>query len=146
MNYGMIGYVVPHRVYPAGYHCDPKQPMPFACLASQKNHMTVHLISVCDPTSEGAWFQKAWAKTGKKLDMGKACIRFKKIEDVPLDVIGEAVRRMPVKKYLTWIEKVLAKSTGKRGPEKGSAKAKAEAVPAAKKPAGKATKSAAARR
>jgi hypothetical protein len=127
MNYGMIGYVVPHRVHPAGYHCDPKQPMPFACLASQKNHMAVYLMSACDPTSEGEWFRKAWAKTGKKLDMGKSCIRFKKIEDVPLDVIGEAVRRMPVKKYLAWIQEVFADMAARRGPNAGAAKAKAKA-------------------
>src|SRR6188472_1422207 len=128
MGYGMISYVVPHRVYPAGYHCDPKQPMPFACLASQKNHMAVYLMSACDPTSqEGQSFLKAWAKTGKKLDMGKACIRFKKIEDLPLDVIGAAVRRMPVKKYLPWIEQVFANNAARRGPNAGAAKAKAKA-------------------
>ena len=107
MNYGMIGYYVPHRIYPAGYHCDPKLPLPFAGLASQKNHMAIYLMSVygCgdpakNPTEEGAWFRKAWLKTGKKLDMGKSCIRFKKIEDVALEVIGEAIARVPAKKYI----------------------------------------------
>jgi hypothetical protein len=116
MSYGMIGYYVPHRVYPAGYHCDPKQPLPFAGLASQKNHMAVYLMSICgcddpkkNPTAEGAWFQKAWAKTGKKLDMGKSCIRFKKIEDVALDVIGEAIARVPAKKYIARIESLRGK-------------------------------------
>src|ERR1051325_8565842 len=88
MQYGMIGYYVPHRVYPQGYHCDPCQPLPFAALASQKNSMSLYLMSVyCGCTGDSsagkhaAWFREAWAKTGKKLDMGKACIRFKKIED-----------------------------------------------------------------
>src|SRR5271165_511062 len=83
MYYGMIGYVVPHSLYPAGYHCDPKLPLGYACLGSQKNHMALHLMTVYgDPATE-KWFRKAWAATGKKLDMGKACVRFKKLDDVP---------------------------------------------------------------
>src|SRR3954452_7713248 len=89
MQYGMIGYYVPHSVYPKGYHCDPKQPLPFAGLASQKNYMSVYLMSLYsvddNPGNPHArWFRDAWTKTGKKLDMGKACIRFKKVEDLPL--------------------------------------------------------------
>jgi hypothetical protein len=110
MQYGMIGYYVPHRVYPAGYRCDPRQPLPFAGLASQKNYMAIYLMSVCGcihpskkPTAEGAWFRKAWMKTGKKLDMGTSCIRFKRLEDVPLGVIGEAIARVPARKYLAEI-------------------------------------------
>ena len=68
MQYGMIGYYVPHKVYPAGYHCDPKQPLPFASLASQKNHMAVYLMG---SQKHQEWFRKDWAKTGKKLDVGK---------------------------------------------------------------------------
>jgi hypothetical protein len=101
MQYGMIGYYVPHRIYPAGYHCDPKQPLPFCCLGSQKNYMVVHLMCVYMSSKQYDWFKQAWAKTGKKLDMGKACVRFKKAEDLALDVIGETIKRMPVKK---WIE------------------------------------------
>lgn len=104
MQYGMIGYYIPHRVYPAGYHCDPRQPMPFAGLGSQKNYMSLHLMCVYGNTKHTEWFKKAWAATGKKLDMGKACIRFKKIEDVALDVIGEAIKRVPVKTYLAHVE------------------------------------------
>src|SRR5690242_10319869 len=111
MQYGMIGYYVPHRVYPKGYHCDPKQPLPFASLASQKNYMSLYLMSVycgCvdgDPASRHAqWFREAWAKTGKKLDMGKACIRFKKLEDLPLELIGEAIRRVPASEYIEFCE------------------------------------------
>ena len=100
MQYGMIGYYVPHRIFPAGYHCDPKQPLPFAGLGAQKNHMAVYLMCVYGSPELQAWFRKAWAKTGKKLDMGKSCIRFKKAEDVALDVIGEAIKRVPAKKYI----------------------------------------------
>ena len=102
MQYGMVGYYVPHRVFPHGYHCDPKQPLPFAGLASQKNHLSIYLMGVYSDgeDAESAWFRKAWAKTGKKLDMGKCCVRFKKLEDVALDVVGEAIARMPAKKFV----------------------------------------------
>jgi len=93
MQYGMIGYFVPHRVYPPGYHCNPKQPLPFAALASQKNHMSLYLGCVYGPERERT-FREAWAKTGKKLDMGKACVRFKKLDDLALDVVGESIRRV----------------------------------------------------
>jgi len=98
MQYGMIGYYVPHALFPAGYHCDPKQPLPFAALASQKNHMAVYLM--CAYGDQNHWFQEAWKKTGKKLDMGKSCVRFKKVEDLALDVIGEAIKRVPAKKWI----------------------------------------------
>jgi len=110
MNYGMIGYVVPHSIYPPGYHCDPKLPLPFASLASQKNHMAVYVMTVYGDNDTEKWFRKAWAVTGKKLDMGKCCIRFKKLEDVPLDVIGQLVARVPVKKFIAAIEEVLNKT------------------------------------
>ena len=111
MQYGMIGYYVPHRVYPKGYRCDPKQPLPFAALASQKNYMSLYLMSVyCGCADDGPgnpharWFREAWAKTGKKLDMGKACIRFRKLEDLPVDLIGEAIKRVPASMYIEFYE------------------------------------------
>jgi hypothetical protein len=107
ISYGMIGYVVPHSLYPAGYHCDPKLPLPLAILGSQKNHMAIHLCSVYGNAEAEQWFRKAWLASGKKLDMGKACVRFKKLEDVPLDVIGQVFARTPVKKYIAAIEKAL---------------------------------------
>src|SRR5215470_1859092 len=110
IQYGMIGYYVPHRVYPAGYHCDPKQPLPFAALASQKNYMSVYLMCVYGESEHAKWFQQAWAKTGKKLDMGKSCVRFKKVDDLALDVIGEAIKRIPAKKYIENIDAVLKKN------------------------------------
>lgn len=121
MGYGMMGYSVPHRLYPAGYHCDPKQPLPFAGLASQKNHMSIYLMCIYGDTGEAEWFRKEWAKTGKKLDMGKCCIRFKKIEDVALDVIGEAIRRVPAKKYIEYYEKSIL-SMNKGAAKKSAAK------------------------
>jgi len=113
MQYGMIGYYVPHSVYPAGYHADPKQGLPFAALASQKNYMSLYLMGLycgcVDGVSDTAlvrWFRDAWAKAGKKkLDMGKSCIRFKKLDDIPLDVIGEAIRRVPARVYIDMYEK-----------------------------------------
>ena len=104
IQYGMIGYYVPHRVYPAGYHCDPKQPVPFAALASQKNSMSLHLMCLYIDPELSEWFQQAWAKTGKKLDMGKACVRFKGLDDLALDVIAEAIRRVPAKKQIELCE------------------------------------------
>jgi hypothetical protein len=102
----MIGYAVPHSVFPQGYHCDPKQPLPFAGLASQKNYMSVYLMGLYCGCNEGEesedtrWFREAWARSGKKLDMGKACIRFKKLDDLALDVLAEAIRRVPAQRYL----------------------------------------------
>ena len=112
--YGMIGYVVPHSIYPAGYHCDPKQPLGLACLASQKNHMALYLMNVYgDPATE-AWFRKAWHATGKKLDMGKSCVRFKKLEDLALDVIGQVFARTPVNKYIAAVEKAISSRKKKK--------------------------------
>ena len=112
MQYGMIGYYVPHRLYPAGYHADSKQPLPFAALASQKNHLALYLMALYSgeggEAPEARWFREAWAKAGKKLDMGKSCVRFKRVEDVPLEVIGEAIRRIPARLYVERYEKVLA--------------------------------------
>ena len=115
MLYGMIGYAVPHRVWPTGYHCDPKKPLLMAALSSQKSAMTVYLMSVYNDKAERAWFQNAWAKAGKKLSMGGCCVRFRKLEDAALDVIGEAIRRTPAKAYVENYVKTLA-STG-RGPD-----------------------------
>ncbi|MBS0206120.1 MAG: DUF1801 domain-containing protein [Planctomycetes bacterium] len=112
MQYGMIGYYVPHRVYPAGYHCDPKQPLPFVCLASQKNYMSLYMMSVYGDSELAAWFKSAWEQTGKKLDMGKSCIRFKKIQNLALEVIGEAIRRLPAERYIKFYESTLVNTRG----------------------------------
>jgi len=113
MQYGMIGYYVPHSVYPPGYHCDPKQPLPFAGLASQKNHMSMYLMCIYGDPEHQKRFQKEWLAAGKKLDMGKACIRFKKIDDVPLKVVGGAIKRVTIKKFIEHYESTI-KTGGKR--------------------------------
>jgi hypothetical protein len=101
MQYGMIAWYVPHSIFPAGYHTDPKQPLPYAALASQKNHMSLYLMTAYAEGSEGeAWIRTAWPKTAKKLDMGKSCIRFKAVDDLALDVVGEAIRRVNVDDFL----------------------------------------------
>ena len=142
------GYAVPHSRYPAGYHCNPKQPLPFAGLASQKGHMSLYLMGCYMNADLTAWFEKAWKATGRKLDMGKACVRFKKLEDLALDVIGEAIRRMPAKAYIAQYEANLAKgkTTAKKSAEKATKKpaAKAPAKPL-KKAAKNATKKTAAK-
>jgi hypothetical protein len=130
MQYGMIGYFVPHRVFPRGYHCDPKQPVPFGGLASQKNYMSIYLMANYTDGPEGEWFKAAWAKAGKKLDMGKCCIRFKKLEDVALDVIGEAVRRTPAAKFIEIYSRSDPRTTAgakNRGARRSTSKSPAKA-------------------
>ncbi len=121
MQYGMIGYYVPHRLFPAGYHCDPHQPVTFAGLASQKRHMALYLMCVYGSPEHEKWFREEWSRTGKKLDMGKSCVRFKKLEDLALDVIGEAIRRVPAAKYIEHYEKSLEQMAAR--PYKGPPKA-----------------------
>ena len=127
MGYGMIGYCVPHSVFPAGYHCDPKMPLPFAGLASQKNYMSVYLMGLYNNSPGEKSFREAWeAKTGKKIDMGKCCIRFTKLEDVALEVIADHIRKTPAKAYIEYYEKALESrrpGTGVREPRKGVKKA-----------------------
>ncbi|MCC6425820.1 MAG: DUF1801 domain-containing protein [Phycisphaerales bacterium] len=135
MSYGMIVYCIPHSIYPHGYHCTPKQALPFTGLASQKQYISMYLGSVdcwCDqeePSEEGKWFKQAWLKTGRKLDMGKSCIRVKTLADVPLEVVGESIRRMPVKKFIEYYEASLRRigktPDGKRIPAVPSPKSRA---------------------
>jgi len=114
MQYGMISYVVPHSIYPAGYHCKPTDPLPYAMLGSQKNHMAIYLMCVYGDAKTEQWFRKAYQASGKKLDMGKSCVRFKKIEDLPLKVIGQVVARVPVKNYIARVEEILKQTRQKR--------------------------------
>jgi len=144
MQYGMIGYFVPHSVYPPGYHCDPRQPLPFAGMASQKHHMSLYMMCVYGDPEPQAWFRSEWAKTGKKLDMGKGCVRFKKLDDLPLELIGEAIRRVPTQKFIEFYETTLKRgghrakaSTKKKAATKKSTKKKATKKKAAGKSARK---------
>ncbi len=105
-----LGWVVPHWIYPPGYHCDPKSPLPFLCLASQKNFIALyHMAIYADPLLL-AWFQDAWQKaTPRKLDMGKSCIRFKKAEHIPIDLIGELASKMSPAEWIQVYEKNMRK-------------------------------------
>jgi hypothetical protein len=133
MSYGMIGYHVSFDAYPGGYHCDPSTPLPYAGLASQKNHMSLYMMGLYMDPLDVARFQEAWRATGKKLDMGKSCVRFKKIEDVPLDVVAEAIRRMPSKRYIEVYEGHLVGASGSRRPQSSKKAAKKVAAKKAAK-------------
>ena len=122
VQYGMIGYCIPHSVYPAGYHCDPTQPLPYAMLAAQKNHLALYLMSVYLQKEEEEWFRKAWLASGKKLDMGKSCVRFKGLADVPLDVVGEVIARTSAAQYIERYEAVLARGSSAAPSKKASSK------------------------
>lgn len=99
--YGMIGYAVPHRLYPAGYHCDPRQPLPFAALASTKQHIAIHHMGLYADAALMHWFQQAHAKAStKKLDLGKSCIRYRKPEDIPEALIAELFGRLTVHDWI----------------------------------------------
>lgn len=114
MQYGMIGYFVPHSRYPAGYHCNPKQPLPYAGMASQKHVMTLYFCTIYGESEVRDWFVAAYRATGKKLDMGKGCIRFKKLEDLPLDVVAELLRRTPLDRFLAVYEAGLQTAAAQR--------------------------------
>jgi hypothetical protein len=110
MNYGMIGYVVPHKIYPAGYHCDPKLPLPFMGLASQKNSVNFYHMGIYANPKLYKWFTEAHAKASpKKLDIGKSCIRYKKQEDIPFELIGELVSKTTVKEWIELYETTFRK-------------------------------------
>ena len=102
LNYGMIGFVVPHELYPNGYHCDPKLPLPFINIAAQKNFISFYHMGIYAKPSLLEWFMEQYRKTNTpKLDVGKSCIRFKKADHIPYDLIGELVKKMTVE---NWIE------------------------------------------
>ncbi len=110
ISYGMIGYVVPHSIYPDGYHCTPELPLPFMNIASQKNFIAVYSSSVYATTELNDWFVNQYPKHCKrKLDMGKSCIRFKYIDDIPYDLIGELASKMTVEEWIAIYEKNIKK-------------------------------------
>ena len=114
MQWGMPSYFVPLSAYPSGYNCQPDQPLPFVGFASQKNHMAFYGFCIYMDEELKNRFVEEWGNTGKKLDMGKSCVRFKKLEDVPLKVIGDAVKRVPMKKYIRQYEEQLQKSGSRK--------------------------------
>ncbi len=119
-----------------GHQCNPKVPLPFVNLGSQKNHMAIHLMCCYSDPKLKASFEKAWKDAGKKFDMGGGCVRFKKLEDVPLEVIGQLVASLPVDEYIRRIEKVFAEIAEGRAAKK-TARAKPSKTKPAKKKAAK---------
>lgn len=105
MQYGMISYVVPLSLYPAGYRNDKKTPLPYLSLAAQKNHYALYSMAVYGNPKLLKWFVDAYKKSGKKLDMGKGCIRGKRLEDFALDVIGQAATKLTVDEYIAQYQK-----------------------------------------
>lgn len=101
LNYGMIGYVVPHSIYPKGYRCNPKEPLPFINLASQKNHIALYHMGLYANKEMLDWFTNEYPKyTRAKLDMGKSCIRFKKIDQIPYGLISELCKKITVEQWI----------------------------------------------
>lgn len=112
MGYGMMGYCVPHSLYPAGYHCKPQDPLPFLGMASQKNFIAVYHMGIYADPKLLKWFTEEFKKhSTKKLDMGKSCIRFKKPEDVPIKLIGELASKMTPKQWIDLYESKFIKKS-----------------------------------
>jgi hypothetical protein len=110
VGYGMILYFVPHTIYPAGYHCDPKQPLPFVSLASQKNFIAFYHMGLYADPALLSWFtEKYKATVSSKLDIGKSCIRFKKMTDIPFELIGELMTKISVESWIETYEKLYKK-------------------------------------
>ncbi len=111
ISYGMIGYVVPHKLYPDGYHCKPELPLPFVNLASQKNFVAVYHSGIYADPKLMKWFTTEFSKhSDRKLDMGKSCIRFKKVDEIPMDLIGELMTKMTVEDWIKLYEKNVKKA------------------------------------
>ena len=105
MSYGAIGYVVPHKLYPGGYHVTPELPLPFIGVASQKNHIAVYHMAMQGKLAD--WFREEWKiYSSKKLDMGKVCIRFRKPEDVPIELIGNLAAKLTPKQWIEMYDKL----------------------------------------
>jgi hypothetical protein len=109
-SYGGLGYVVPHSIYPSGYHCNPHEPLPFAGIASQKNSINLYHMGIYANQELMEWFVNEYSKLGKqKPDMGKSCIRFKKTNAIPYELIGELMRKMTVNEWISTYERQLKK-------------------------------------
>lgn len=110
MSYGMLGYVVPHEIYPNGYHCTPQLPLPFFNIASQKNSVNIYHMMVYSDKNLHDWIVAEYPKHCKsKLDMGKSCIRFKKMDDIPYDLIGELLSKITVQQWIEQYESAFKK-------------------------------------
>ncbi|WP_373511389.1 DUF1801 domain-containing protein [Persicitalea sp.] len=105
ISYGMIGYVVPHLLYPAGYHVNPKLPLPFISIASQKNNVAIYHMGLYSDEDLLDWFKAEYPKHSKtKLDMGKSCVRFKKIDQIPYELVGELAQKMSPEQWIAVYE------------------------------------------
>ncbi|MDF2436915.1 MAG: hypothetical protein K0Q95_1291 [Bacteroidota bacterium] len=139
MSYGMIGYVVPHSIFPKGYHCDPKLPLPFVNIANQKNFVAVYHMGIYADSKLLEWFRKEYPKhTDAKLDMGKSCIRFTKPEKIPFKLFGELMSKMSVKDWINVYESNFEdtpENRAKRTALRGESVAKNAAKKAVKKTA-----------
>ena len=122
MQYGMIGYFVPHKAYPAGYHCDPKQPLPFGGLAAQKNHLSFYMMYMYPQGEHESNFRKAWLATGRKLDMGRCCVRFKTAADAALDAIAQSLDSITVKDFIDLYERSIKSSSTKKAAQRSTKK------------------------
>lgn len=112
MGYGMLGWSVPHAMYPKGYHCDPKIPLPFLSIASQKNFIAVYHMGIYSDPDLLNWFTSEYPKYVKtKLDMGKSCIRFKKPDQIPFELIGELVQKMTPADWILKYEEALSRGS-----------------------------------
>jgi len=110
MGYGMLGYVVPHSIYPDGYHCKPETPLPFINIASQKNFIAVYHMGIYANKDLYDWFVNEYPNySNRKLDMGKSCIRFKKIDEIPYKLIGELASKMTPKEWIKIYETAIKK-------------------------------------
>ncbi|MFN0016266.1 MAG: DUF1801 domain-containing protein [Saprospiraceae bacterium] len=110
INYGMIGYVIPHGLYPAGYHCDPQQPLPFMGMASQKNFVAFYHMGLYASPELTEWFVSQYPKYSKaRLDMGKSCIRFKKMDQIPFALLGELVGKINAQQWIETYEQTMKK-------------------------------------
>ena len=114
IQYGSIGYYVPHHLCPDGYHTDPTQPVPFVGLSSKKSFMTLNFFGLYVDKEAKEQFVSAWNETGLKLDMGASCIRFKKLEQVPLGVVGEAVASLSVQRFMNAYEAIIPEKARKK--------------------------------
>ncbi len=111
ISYGMLGYVVPHSIYPSGYHCDSKLPLPFAAIASQKNFIALYHMGIYANPELLQWFVNEYPKhSTQKLDMGKSCIRFKKWDQIPFELIAELMKKMNVDQWINCYETQFKKS------------------------------------
>lgn len=105
ISYGMLGYVVPHSIYPNGYHCDPTQPLPFVSLASQKKYIALYHMGLYADETLQKWFKTEYAKSySSALDMGKSCVRFKKLDSIPYPLIEQLLKKISVNDWITLYE------------------------------------------